>query len=77
MKQGNQTVYGSFFGQSAFATYAIASERNVVKMPKDVPVEMLGPLGCALQTGVGGVFYSFRLNPAHPLPYSEAQVPLA
>ncbi len=63
MKQGNQTVYGSFFGQSAFATYAIASERNVVKMPKDVPVEMLGPLGCALQTGVGGVFYSLQVKP--------------
>jgi aryl-alcohol dehydrogenase len=40
-------------------------------MPKDVPIEMLGPLGCALQTGVGGVFYTpFRLNPAHLLPYS-------
>ena len=63
MKQGDQAVYGSFFGQSSFATYAIASERNVVKVPKDVPIEMLGPLGCALQTGVGGVFYSLDVKP--------------
>ena len=63
MKQGDQTIYGSFFGQSSFATYAIASERNVVKVPKDVPVEMLGPLGCALQTGVGAVFYSLDVKP--------------
>ena len=63
MKQGDQTIYGSFFGQSSFATYAIASERNVVKVPKDVPIEMLGPLGCALQTGVGAVFYSLGVKP--------------
>ncbi len=63
MKQGDQTIYGSFFGQSAFATYAIASERNVVKVAKDVPIEMLGPLGCALQTGVGAVFYSLHVKP--------------
>ena len=63
MKQGDQTVYGSFFGQSSFATYAIASERNVVKVPTDVPLEMLGPLGCALQTGVGGIFYSLEVKP--------------
>jgi aryl-alcohol dehydrogenase len=63
MTQGDQTIYGSFFGQSAFATHAIASERNVVKVAKDVPIEMLGPLGCALQTGVGAVFYSLQVKP--------------
>ena len=63
MKQGSQTVYGSFFGQSSFATHALVSERNIVKVPNDVPVEMLGPLGCALQTGVGAVFYSLDVKP--------------
>jgi aryl-alcohol dehydrogenase len=63
MRKGNETIYGGFFGQSSFATYALATERNIAKVPKDVPIEMLGPLGCALQTGAGGVFYSLKVEP--------------
>lgn len=48
-------ISGRFFGQSSFATYAIANERNAVPVGDDVPLEMLGPLGCGLQTGAGGV----------------------
>jgi len=48
-------LHGHFFGQSSFATYSLASERNVVKVPKDVPLELLGPLGCGFQTGAGAV----------------------
>jgi aryl-alcohol dehydrogenase len=44
-----------FFAQSSFATYALASERNTVKVPKDVPLELLGPLGCGIQTGAGSI----------------------
>ncbi|WP_273846893.1 NAD(P)-dependent alcohol dehydrogenase [Rubrobacter calidifluminis] len=54
-------VHGHFFGQSSFATYALATERNVVKVDADVPLEILGPLGCGIQTGAGGV-----LNSLHP-----------
>lgn len=60
-KQGETKVHGHFFGQSSFATYALASERNIVKVPKDVPLELLGPLGCGVQTGAGSVLNS--LNP--------------
>jgi aryl-alcohol dehydrogenase len=48
-------VHGHFFGQSSFATYSLATERNVVKVPDDVPLELLGPLGCGFQTGAGAV----------------------
>jgi Zn-dependent alcohol dehydrogenase len=48
-------VHGHFFGQSSFATHSLATERNVVKVPRDVPLELLGPLGCGLQTGAGAV----------------------
>ncbi|HEY0276477.1 MAG TPA: alcohol dehydrogenase catalytic domain-containing protein, partial [Paenirhodobacter sp.] len=44
-----------FFGQSSFATHAIADARNVVKVRKDAPLELLGPLGCGIQTGAGAV----------------------
>lgn len=44
-----------FFGQSSFATHAIAHESNVVKVRQDVPLELVGPLGCGIQTGAGTV----------------------
>lgn len=53
-------LHGHFFGQSSFATLAIANRRNVVKVRQDAPLEMLGPLGCGLQTGAGAVFNVLR-----------------
>jgi aryl-alcohol dehydrogenase len=55
MHQGDDDVYGNWFGQSSFATHAIASAHNAVKVPEDLPLEILGPLGCGLQTGAGSV----------------------
>lgn len=49
-----------FFGQSSFATYSIISQRNLVKVDKDVPLEILGPLGCGIQTGSGTVFNKLK-----------------
>jgi aryl-alcohol dehydrogenase len=54
-------IHGHFFGQSSFASHALAFERNVVKVPDDAPLELLGPLGCGIQTGAGAV-----LNTLHP-----------
>jgi len=48
-------VHGHFFGQSSFATHAVATARNVVKLPDDVPFEIAAPFGCGIQTGAGGV----------------------
>jgi aryl-alcohol dehydrogenase len=50
-----------FFGQSSFASYSIATERSLVKVDKDVPLKLLGPLGCGVQTGSGTIFN--RLKP--------------
>ena len=50
----------TFFGQSSFGTYAIAHERNVVKVDKDVDLALLGPLGCGIQTGAGTVLNRLR-----------------
>lgn len=51
----------TFFGQSSFGSHAIAHERNVVKVDKDVDLALLGPLGCGIQTGAGTVLN--RLKP--------------
>ncbi|PDT07242.1 NAD(P)-dependent alcohol dehydrogenase [Rhizobium sp. M1] len=56
-------ISGCFFEQSSFATYAIASERNAVKVAKDVPLELIGPLGCGLQTGAGAVLNCLKPKP--------------
>jgi aryl-alcohol dehydrogenase len=55
LRNGHETVGGNFFGQSSFATRAIAHARNVVKVPDTVPLELTGPLGCGIQTGAGAI----------------------
>jgi aryl-alcohol dehydrogenase len=55
-------VRGHFFGQSSFATYALATKRNTVKVPKRLPLAMLAPLGCGLQTGAGTVMNSLKVR---------------
>jgi len=53
----------TFFGQSSFATYAVANARNVVKVDKDIDLRLLAPLGCGIQTGAGAVFNVFNPSP--------------
>ena len=60
-------VHGSFFGQSSFASHALCRERNVVRVPQEAPLELLGPLACGLQTGAGAVINSFRLRPGQTI----------
>jgi aryl-alcohol dehydrogenase len=60
LKKGDQVIHGNFFNQSSFASFSLANERNVVKVPKDVPLEMLGPLGCGVMTGAGAVMNSLQ-----------------
>lgn len=55
-------VRGHFFGQSSFATYSLATKRNLVKVPKDLPLEILAPLGCGMQTGAGTVMNSLGVS---------------
>jgi aryl-alcohol dehydrogenase len=60
LRRDGESVHSHFFGQSSFADYALATERNVVKVRDDVPLEILGPLGCGIQTGAGGVLNALR-----------------
>ncbi len=63
MRDGrSEPVHDHFFGQSSFATYALANERTVVKVPKDFPLERLGPLGCGIQTGAGSVMNALKIG---------------
>jgi len=55
-------IRGHFFGQSSFATHALATVRNLVKVPKNLPLGLLAPLGCGLQTGAGTVMNSLAVK---------------
>lgn len=62
ISQNGDTVHGSFFGQSSLATYSLCYDRNVVKVRKDAPIELLGPLACGIQTGAGAVLNALKVE---------------
>ena len=56
-------LHGSFFGQSSFATCALAGQRNAVPVTgaaAELAPELLAPLGCGVQTGAGAVLNVLR-----------------
>jgi len=55
-------IRGHFFGQSSFATHSLATERNLVKVSKKLPLDLLAPLGCGLQTCAGTVMNSLKVS---------------
>lgn len=63
LSQDGKRIDGHFFSQSCFATSVIANERNTVKVADDLPLELLGPLGCGVQTGAGAVLNVLRPQP--------------
>jgi len=60
---GPGELHGHFFAQSSFATHAITHLSNTVKVPRDLPLELLAPLGCGLQTGAGAVVNALKVRP--------------
>lgn len=67
LEMNGKPVGGHFFGQSSFAEYSVANVRNVVKVRSDAPLELLGPLGCGVQTGAGAVMNALRPRPGTSL----------
>jgi aryl-alcohol dehydrogenase len=62
MRAHGRPVYGSFFGQSSFATHALAYEDNVVVVGGDVDLSVAAPFGCSVQTGAGTVMNVLELD---------------
>lgn len=55
-------VAARWFGQSSFATHAVCKAANAVKVENDLPLELLGPLACGVQTGAGAVLNSLAVR---------------
>jgi aryl-alcohol dehydrogenase len=67
--KGGVAIHGHFFGQSSFSNYAVTRERNTVPVRRDAPLEILGVLGCGVQTGAGAI-----MNSLHPPPGSAIAI---
>jgi Zn-dependent alcohol dehydrogenase len=58
---GEAVVYRGL-GVAAFAEYAVVSARAAVKIPAEVSLEVASVIGCAVQTGVGAVLNTARVE---------------
>lgn len=67
LSRDGSPVHGNFFGQSSFATHALARERNIVKVGASAPLERYCPLGCSVQTGAGAVMNALQVRPGSSL----------
>ncbi len=60
--QNGAKITGGFFGQSCFATFAIAHELNAIVVSRDLPLAKFGRLGCGIQTGAGAALNSLKVG---------------
>ena len=67
LHRNGQPLHGHFFGQSSLATRAVAPSSSVIKVPREAPLELLGPLACGIQTGAQSVLNVLRPAPGATL----------
>jgi aryl-alcohol dehydrogenase len=63
LDRNGQPVSGGFFQQSSFATHAIATQGNVVKVPAQLPLAVAAAFACGVNTGAGAVLNALRPEP--------------
>lgn len=63
LSQGGTRIAAPFFAQSSFATCVNTPETTAVKVPADVPLQLLGPLGCGIITGAGAMLEALKVAP--------------
>lgn len=62
-----EAVSSHFFGQSSFGSMALAYESNAIVIDRDLPIEIMGPLGCGVQTGAGAIMNTLNCVPGSSL----------
>ena len=62
LSRGGEVVYRGL-GVAAFAEHVVIQESGAVKIPDDVPLDIACVVGCAVQTGVGAVIHSAKVQP--------------
>ncbi len=59
---GREVIASHFFGQSSFATHAVAASTGVVPIDRSMPFHLAAPLGCGVVTGWGTVRNHLRVR---------------
>lgn len=62
LRLDGQTVH-HHMGLSAFAEYALVSEKSLVKIPEDMPFVEASLFGCAVMCGAGTALYTAGIRP--------------
>lgn len=62
LSRGGEVVYRGL-GVGGFAEYVLTHETGAVKVPDDTPLDVVCVIGCAVQTGVGAVLNTARVEP--------------
>jgi aryl-alcohol dehydrogenase len=63
LRHHHEPLRGRFVGQSSFASHSLVPARAAIRIDKDLPLELMGPLGCGLTTGAGTVLNGLRPPP--------------
>ncbi len=66
-RRGSEPIRSAFFGQSAFATFALASERNALKVDAATPLDLFAATTCGMVTGAGAVLNVLPVEPGGSL----------
>ena len=67
LHRDGQDLHGHFFGQSSLATVALASASSMIKVPREAPLELLGPLACGVKNRAQSVLNVLRPEPGSTL----------
>ena len=62
LRKGDEVIH-QFEGLSSFAEQLLVHEHAVVKVTKEIPLDRAALIGCGVQTGVGAVFNTARVEP--------------
>ncbi|HZB51339.1 MAG TPA: NAD(P)-dependent alcohol dehydrogenase [Mycobacteriales bacterium] len=60
---GGEQFMARWFGQSTFATRAVVDARSAIVVDRDLPLDVLAPLGCGIITGAGTVLNVLDVRP--------------
>ncbi len=61
LSRGGQDVFQGF-GLAGWGEYALIDEGRAIKVPEDTPLEIACVIGCAIQTGVGAVLNTAKVE---------------
>jgi len=64
---GGEPVRAGFFGQSSFAQYSLVTERNIIRVAPDAPLEHYAALTCGTSAGAGAVLNTLKPEPHHSI----------